>query len=520
MKFILTLVFTFLVIQINLLAAPCFFGIGEVTCIPEQFGFTQNSQKMIFGDSDDPTSVAKTASKSSIYFREGNAGVYFKEDDGLSTNWILLTGAGGSSALDDLTNVTITATAEGDVLRYRTSDWVNEALSGEAYSILFLGSDGSTISASDNLTWHNNNTLSATGAFMLNGNSTLAGDVTITGSSVLSGNTAVDGGLVDANVPNSINLGSPTATSLHTAFTATSIVGALNELKETTVAAAGSHQIVHTGYDSLSGTKVKLKTEAINTEGGLITADNTTYTKVTINASANVTAAAAGEAGSANDVFLEVYNSSDVLLFSSKDTGEANQSGNVSINREADEGDYVVFNSSNALDDDTDTVFSVVANTSGGTPYQYYQAGTYAGFASSPANSRIPYYSNRNVNINEDELANIECTAADSGAPATNGCKITCTNTNGCIVNANMWAIVNADNVIGWSLNSSQLNTAIYLITEADRKALCANISHVGGGCSVAILMEKDDILRPHHETTTTSGFNGGWGISIMITAP
>lgn len=70
-------------------AGVWYYGNGEATNLEDKIGFDKHNQKIISGDTDDPTSVAKYGAKGSIYMRSGG-GVYFKTDDGLSTNWSLI----------------------------------------------------------------------------------------------------------------------------------------------------------------------------------------------------------------------------------------------------------------------------------------------------------------------------------------------------------------------------------------------------------------------------------------------
>lgn len=48
---------------------------------------------VLTGDTDDPTSVAKSANQGSLYFRSGTDELYKKDDNGSSTNWSLVSAA-------------------------------------------------------------------------------------------------------------------------------------------------------------------------------------------------------------------------------------------------------------------------------------------------------------------------------------------------------------------------------------------------------------------------------------------
>ena len=59
--------------------------------------FKNSNVKIMTGDTDDPTAVAKSADQGSLYIREGSGTLYQKADNGLSTNWnSLLIGPVGS----------------------------------------------------------------------------------------------------------------------------------------------------------------------------------------------------------------------------------------------------------------------------------------------------------------------------------------------------------------------------------------------------------------------------------------
>jgi len=78
-------------------SAVWYWGSGEAVNLENSIGFQNHSQKIITGDADDPSVVAKSAAQGSLYLRSGG-GVYFKTDAGSSTNWSLIPGSFSVSA--------------------------------------------------------------------------------------------------------------------------------------------------------------------------------------------------------------------------------------------------------------------------------------------------------------------------------------------------------------------------------------------------------------------------------------
>jgi hypothetical protein len=69
-------------------ASPGAIFSGEnIKLLKESLVFKDTGVRLMAGDTDDPTSVAKSAQAGSIYLREGTAEVYVKTDNGSSTNW-------------------------------------------------------------------------------------------------------------------------------------------------------------------------------------------------------------------------------------------------------------------------------------------------------------------------------------------------------------------------------------------------------------------------------------------------
>jgi len=86
------------------MGSPALFKANNVLLLKDNIEFF-TGQFILSGDSDNPTSVAKSAPISSLYLRAGTSGVYFKTDNGSTTNWTLIA---GSSVTDDPTAMTNT----------------------------------------------------------------------------------------------------------------------------------------------------------------------------------------------------------------------------------------------------------------------------------------------------------------------------------------------------------------------------------------------------------------------------
>lgn len=63
---------------------------GYIKMLKDGLIFKDSQVSIVTGDSDDPTSVAKAGVTGSMYFRDGTAEVYLKQDSGVSTNWELI----------------------------------------------------------------------------------------------------------------------------------------------------------------------------------------------------------------------------------------------------------------------------------------------------------------------------------------------------------------------------------------------------------------------------------------------
>ena len=110
-----------------------YYGSGEGTFLENKLGFSAHGQKIITGDSDDPTSVAKEASAGSIYMRTSGE-VYKKTDNGSSTNWLPVLDS--TLTLNDISDVDTTGVATGDFLYYDGSEWINQELDLSGYAEL------------------------------------------------------------------------------------------------------------------------------------------------------------------------------------------------------------------------------------------------------------------------------------------------------------------------------------------------------------------------------------------------
>ena len=68
------------------MGAPIIFNGAFAKTLTESVKLAENI-RLITGDTDDPTSVAKDAPEGSLYFRDGTDEIYKKTDNGSSTNW-------------------------------------------------------------------------------------------------------------------------------------------------------------------------------------------------------------------------------------------------------------------------------------------------------------------------------------------------------------------------------------------------------------------------------------------------
>jgi len=66
------------------------FSGDSIKLLKDNLLFKTGAVKILTGDTDDPTSVAKNAPQGSLYIRSGTGAMYQKQDSGSSTNWSLL----------------------------------------------------------------------------------------------------------------------------------------------------------------------------------------------------------------------------------------------------------------------------------------------------------------------------------------------------------------------------------------------------------------------------------------------
>ena len=78
---------------------PTVFNGTNIKLLKDNLRFKTTDTKIMSGDSDDPSAVAKSADESSLYLRDGTNGLYIKTDSGSSTNWNKLLSDGHSSNL-------------------------------------------------------------------------------------------------------------------------------------------------------------------------------------------------------------------------------------------------------------------------------------------------------------------------------------------------------------------------------------------------------------------------------------
>lgn len=114
----------FIVISLRAFAGPPIIWNGDFAKTLKPNIKLRDSARLLSGDSDDPTSVAKTGEAGSLYIKTDGY-VYRKTDAGSSTNWSKLLDA--TSVLNDIFDVNITSIADDDELIYDsgTSKWIN-----------------------------------------------------------------------------------------------------------------------------------------------------------------------------------------------------------------------------------------------------------------------------------------------------------------------------------------------------------------------------------------------------------
>ena len=149
-----------------------------------------------------------------------------------------------------------------------------------------------------------------------------------------------------------------TSTDLHrTLITATATTEHV-----VTPAKSGSEGITYTGYTSKNGSnEVLFATSARDTSSKIITVTNTDHTRYTFNKECNFTATASYSGSSSVTINMNLYNSSDSLILAMKDYSTAGGWVSTPITYVASEGDYIVYTSSAALDNNTNSSFSVTA---------------------------------------------------------------------------------------------------------------------------------------------------------------
>lgn len=194
-----------LLIALTIFSYNSFGGAGtfpqgdHVKQLKDKIEFKNTLTQIITNDSDDPTSVAKSADIGSLYIKRDDGKLYSKTDNGSSTNWI------------DVINGTGTALTQG--------------------SIPFANASGNLTQDNTNLFWDDTNnrlgvlTNTPTVPLEVGGNALISGLTTTTGIDLTSG------GLEDDNTSAPINLSDGANISLDSAYSASTILGAFNEVK-------------------------------------------------------------------------------------------------------------------------------------------------------------------------------------------------------------------------------------------------------------------------------------------------
>ena len=102
-------------------AGVFYYGSSEAVNLENTIGFSKNTQKIVSGETNDPSSSGYAASEGSLLLR--TSGTAYVKTGGTDTDWAdVLT---NSSSINDLTDVIITSAASGDILYYNNTNWAN-----------------------------------------------------------------------------------------------------------------------------------------------------------------------------------------------------------------------------------------------------------------------------------------------------------------------------------------------------------------------------------------------------------
>lgn len=97
MKHFIVLLYLLVVSDVYGQAAPGAIFAGEnIKLLKKNQIFSGSNVRLMTGDTDIPSAVAKSAEQGSLYFQASSSNIYQKQDDGLSTNWNLLVMTSGS----------------------------------------------------------------------------------------------------------------------------------------------------------------------------------------------------------------------------------------------------------------------------------------------------------------------------------------------------------------------------------------------------------------------------------------
>lgn len=143
-----------------------YYGSGEAVNLENNIGFDKHGQKIITGDTDAPNVVAKSAAKGSIYLQLGG-GVFYKTDNGSSTNWSLIPGSYSGTAPINISGTTISCDTATSLVPgcLSAADWstFNSKVGGSGTAGQVSYWDGASSQAGENdFTWDaTNNILTA-----------------------------------------------------------------------------------------------------------------------------------------------------------------------------------------------------------------------------------------------------------------------------------------------------------------------------------------------------------------------
>jgi hypothetical protein len=213
----------------------------NIKMLKDNIRFKTTNTRIMSGDSDDPTVVAKSADEGSIYIQDGTGDLYVKRDTGSTLNWLsLILGTGtdnniarwdGSTGIQD----SLVSIDDAGVVSGSTQINVdNLTLDGNTLSStdvagnLLLDTNGGLVEVVDDLT--------VQGDFTVNGTTTTINSTTLTVAdqqvTVNSGGTQASADLNDAGIEVDMSDATNSGLYYNSAFTSLFGVGEFNDFRE------------------------------------------------------------------------------------------------------------------------------------------------------------------------------------------------------------------------------------------------------------------------------------------------